>query len=80
VWGLGAEPGENPWWVNEVCDGHIPFSSIPSNRSLYFTLGWAITANDACLRNLLEIAEGRETMELTLSTLAEKEVVEQYSF
>lgn len=34
-----------------------------------------MVANDACLRNLLEVAEGRETEQLQLATIAEKEIV-----
>lgn len=69
---------ENPEWVDEAIDGFLPYSRVPKNGSIYFSLGWACTANDACLRNMLEVAEGRETDTLNLMTLAEKEIVESY--
>jgi hypothetical protein len=78
AWEIDAQPGENPEWVDMTCDNCIPFGSVPNNGSIYYSLGWAETANDACLRNLLEIAEGRTTEELDLATLAEKEIVESY--
>jgi len=76
---IDAAPGENPDWVDSAMDGWIPFSTLPRNGSLYFALGYAMVAQDARLRNLLEVAEGRETEELDLATLAEQEIVDRYS-
>jgi len=78
AWEIDASDQENPDWVWSTVDGGIPYGSVPRNGSLYFSLGWAPVANDACLRNLLEVAEGRETKELDLATIAEKEIVESY--
>jgi hypothetical protein len=78
AWEIDAAGGENPDWVESTLDSHIPYGVIPRGGSLYFSLGFAAVANDACLRNLLEVAEGRETEKLDLATVAEKEVVESY--
>ena len=51
---IDEQPGENPDWVDSTLDGHIPFGSVPRNGSLFFTMGFAVSANDARLRNLLE--------------------------
>lgn len=78
AWEIDASDQENPDWVWSTTEGNIPYGGVPRNGSLYFSLGFAMVANDACLRNLLEVAEGRETEELDLATLAEKEIVESY--
>jgi hypothetical protein len=69
-----------PWWVAQTIDYCLPYSTIPKNGSIYFSLGFSSVSQDAHLRNLLEIAEGRETMELDFEVLAKKEIVEKYSF
>lgn len=79
AWEIEKSDQENPEWVDMTLDGFIPYSSIPRNGSLYFSLGRAVVAQDALLRNLLEVAEGRETKELSFNFIAEKEVVESYS-
>ena len=53
-----------PWWVADGLDGHLPYCSVPINGSLNFSLGFSSSSFDAHLRNLLEIAEGREKNEL----------------
>lgn len=53
-----------PWWARSALDGHLPYSSIPENGSLNFSLGFSSASFDAHLRNLFEIAEGRENKEL----------------
>jgi hypothetical protein len=54
-----------PWWVAQIADYHIPYGpSHTRNGSLAFAMGFSPVAKDARLRNLLEIAEGRETAEV----------------
>lgn len=81
LWAIAAKIDKstetNPDWVDSTLDHSIPFASPPRNGSLYFSLGFAITAQDAKLRNLLEVAEGRDS-ELNLAVLAEKDIVESY--
>lgn len=67
-----------PWWVAQTMDYCLPYSTIPKNGSIYFSLGFSSVSQDAHLRNLLEIAEGRETTELDFEVLAKKEIVEKY--
>lgn len=71
---LLKEAGENfdqlPDWAAESLDGHVPYSTIPKNRSLGFTLGFSIASQEAHLRNLLEIAEGRTTQHLSFPVVA----------
>lgn len=43
-----------------IVDSGIPFSEMPSNGSLHYSLGWSIVAQDANLRSLLEFVEGRQ--------------------
>lgn len=69
---------DNPDWVVSTVDGCIPFASQSRNGSIYYSLGFAVAAQDARLRNLLELVEGRTTEELTFPTLAEKEIVSSY--
>jgi hypothetical protein len=61
-----------PEWVADTMDGWMPFASIPENGSLNFALGFSMIAQDARLRNMLEIAEGREPENcmLKFSTIA----------
>ena len=66
-----------PWWVDAIFDGLAPYGEC-NNGSLYYMLGRAVVAEDALLRNLLEIAEGRESKELELCCVAEKEIVDKY--
>ena len=70
---------ENPEWVDSTMDGYLPFGSVPRNGSLYFSLGFAVAAQDARRRNLLEVEEGREAVELTFPPLAEKDIVDTYA-
>ena len=79
AWEIDASDQENPDWVWSTTEGSIPYGGIPRNGSLYFSLGFAMVANDACLRNLLEIAEGRETEELDLAIVSEEEIVKKYA-
>ena len=53
-----------PEWVAQTMDGWMPYSTIPRNGSIGFALGYSPASQDAHLRNLLEIVEGRETKEL----------------
>lgn len=53
-----------PWWAAQTLDGWMPYSSVPRNGSLGFALGYSPASMDAHLRNILEIAEGREHREL----------------
>lgn len=53
-----------PDWVATTIDHAVPYSCIPKNGSLHYALGYSVVSQDAHLRNLLEIAEGRETKEL----------------
>ncbi len=76
---IDASPGENPEWVDQAMDGHIPYAARPRNGSLYMALGTAIVAKDALLRNFLEVQEGREENLLTFRCVAEQEVVDKYS-
>lgn len=75
----GEDFDKLPEWAAEAMDGHIPYSSPPRNGSLYCSMGWSVVAQDAHLRNQLEIAEGRETKELDFPVLAEKEIVLKYA-
>lgn len=61
-----------PEWVANTMDGWMPYSGVPRNGSLHFSLGFSPTSQDAHLRNLLEIVEGRETEELDFPVVAEK--------
>ena len=67
-----------PEWVASTLDGGIPYAGNSRNGSIYYSLGLSVVSRDAHLRNLLEIAEGRETEELSFAVLAEKEIVNKY--
>jgi len=67
-----------PEWAGNFLDGWIPYA--PSrNGSLYHSLGVSVVSTDAHLRNLLEIAEGRETEELDFPILVEHHIVDKLS-
>jgi len=76
---IDTADGENPDWVDSTLDGWIPFSGVPRDGSLFFALGYSPTAQDARLRNLLEVAERRENVTLELATVAEQEIVDTYA-
>lgn len=59
-----------PEWVAQVLDEGVPYSHAIENGSLHYTLGWAITAQSANLRNYLEVFEGRESEHIKLQMLA----------
>ena len=60
-----------PWWAAQTLDGWMPYSAVPRNGSLKFSLGFSPAALDANLRNIMEIAEGRETEELDFGICAD---------
>lgn len=60
-----------PEWVGFVLDGHVPYSLPPKDGSINALLGHSMVSQEAHLRNLLEIAEGRTTEELTFPVRAE---------
>lgn len=62
-----------PEWVANTLDGWLPYGDIPRNGSLHFSLGFSSASQDAHLRNLLEIAEGRETNELDFPVVVPKD-------
>lgn len=64
-----------PDWVLTTVDGCVPYSQPPRNGSLRYLLGYSLASNDAHLRNLLEIAEGRTTKELDFPVVAEMPVL-----
>lgn len=64
-----------PEWVAQTMDGHMPYSVIPRNGSLYFSLAFSIVSMEAHLRNLLERVEGRETKELDFPVIFPKPVI-----
>lgn len=53
-----------PWWAAQTLDGWMPYSQPPTKASLGHLLGYSPESQDAHLRNIMEIAEGRETDEL----------------
>lgn len=63
-----------PDYVAMIADGVMPYFHPPRNGSLHFTLGFSVTSQEAHLRNLLEIAEGRESAFLDFPVVAELEV------
>ena len=65
--------GAVPEWVADTMDGWMPYSGVPQNGSMYFSLGFSPVSLDAHLRNLLEIAEGRETKELDFDIVVNKD-------
>lgn len=74
------EKGEDsPEWILDlVYDGFMPYYGLPKNRSLRVTLGFSIVAQEARLRNLLEIVEGRETKELDFPACVPKDFYDKY--
>lgn len=60
-----------PDWVADTIDSGVPYSEIPRNGSLHYSLGFATTAQDACLRAYLEWVEGRDTELKSFQTLAD---------
>lgn len=64
-----------PEWVSQTMDGHIPYGVLPTNGSLYFAMAFSVVSMEAHLRNLLEIAEGRETKELDFPVIVPKPVI-----
>jgi len=67
-----GEDWENiPEWVALTMDGWMPYSTIPNNGSIGFSLGFSVLAMEANLRHLVEIAEGRTDKELDLDVLAQ---------
>lgn len=69
----GEEWNLVPEWVANTMDGWMPYANIPRNGSLFFSLGFSCVSQDAHLRNLLEIAEGRETKWLDFDCLVDKD-------
>lgn len=76
--GIEEKWDELPEWIKTVYDGYIPYSQPPKNGSLYYALGYSPAASEANLRNLLEIAEGRETEELNLPIVPPKDFWKKY--
>ena len=78
---LFAQHKENwdnlPEWAANVIDNGVPYCSSPKNGSLFYSLGYSVVSRDAHLRNLLEIAEGRETQELNFPVVVDKEIVDK---
>ena len=64
-----------PEWVASCMDGWIPYSGGSRNGSLFHALALSVVSRDAHLRNLLEIAEGRETKELEFPVMAEAPII-----
>lgn len=64
-----------PEWAAYVMDGYIPYSTKSHNGSIFHALGFSCVSQDAHLRNLLEIVEGRETKELDFPIIVDKKVV-----
>ena len=76
AWELFKQADENfnaiPEWVALTVDGWMPYTCRSRNGSLHYTLGFSPASQDAHLRNLLEIAEGRETKELPFPVVCEE--------
>jgi hypothetical protein len=74
AWKLFRDKNENfdaiPDWAATIVDGWMPYVSSRPNGSLNYTLGFSVASQDAHLRNLLEIAEGREEKELDFDVVA----------
>lgn len=68
-----------PDWVASCMDFHVPYMSVSQNGSIFYALAFSCTSRDAHLRNLLEIAEGREEKELDFPVVAPNPVVEEES-
>lgn len=67
--------GAVPDWVSSTMDGWMPYTPGSRNGSLYHSIALSLPSQDAHLRNLLEIAEGRETKELDFPIMAEEDIV-----
>jgi len=52
--------GKNDF-AEQIVDSGVPYSEIPTNGSLRYSLGWSVTAQEANLRSLLEFVEGRQS-------------------
>lgn len=82
------ERGEDFWetlpdWATSSLDYAVPFSNIPINGSLYFSLGFSIAAFEANLRILYEYVmddskDGNEELEFFVA-LSEKDIVDSYT-
>lgn len=59
-----------PAWAESILDYHMPFYGPTRDGSLGHSLGSSLRSREAHLRNLLEIAEGRETEYLTFPCCA----------
>jgi len=75
--------GEDVWdhvpsWVADIMDCWFPYTNVPKDGSIYFSLGFSPVALDANLRKLLEHAEGRTENIDPFPLVAEKEIVDQY--
>lgn len=68
----------SPDWVLEALDGYIPYYAIPKNGSLYFTFAFSPSAQEAKLRNFLEVLEGRECDFLDFDCIVSKELVHKH--
>jgi hypothetical protein len=62
--------------AEEIIDEGVPYTKIPNNSSIHYSLGWAIVAQDANLRSLYEFIEGRQTEQLTFKMLADLPEIE----
>lgn len=62
-----------PDWISDLLDGCIPYYGVPTNGSLAFKMGYSPTAQDALLRNFLEVLEKRETEFLNFKCIAKFE-------
>jgi hypothetical protein len=66
---LAAMPTPLEWVNEQIEDGGMPYAVMPRNGSLHFVIGFSVVSRDAHLRNVMEIAEGRETDELDFPTI-----------
>ena len=62
-----------PDWIMDLFDGCVPYYGVPRNGSLAFMMGYSPAAQDALLRNFLEVLEGRETELLDFKCIAKFE-------
>lgn len=60
-----------PQWVADTMDWAVPYTQIPRNGSLHYSLGWSVVAQEANLRALLEYVEGREPEQRKFQMLAD---------
>lgn len=61
-----------PEWAAMCLDYGVPYTQRSKNGSIFYALGFSCVSQDAHLRNLLEIAEGRETKELDFPVVVNK--------